>query len=164
GPAPAPTNASGTTGGSQPPAAPTVAQPAAQPPNAPPKKPIEVRAGKVQLLVQRQGEVNQLDSVLCEGKVRVHQDPATPQDQPIDNTGRTVSLKHTRDGNILDVLGTLQEEARVNFPELSLFGPRVHIDQIDNVADVEGIGGMTLDSQTDFEGKKLHKPPPVPIT
>jgi hypothetical protein len=138
--------------------------PAGQSQASPPKKPIDVQAGKVQLLVQRRAEVNQLDSVLCEGRVRVHQDPATPQDKPIDISGRTLSLKHTRDGNILDVLGTLQDEARVNFPELSLFGPRVHIDQIDNVADVEGIGGMTLDSQTDFEGKKLEKPAPVLIT
>src|SRR5262245_8681085 len=161
-PAP-PANASGGTVGAKPQSAPAPAPPSTQP-NAPPKKPIEVRAGKVQLLVQRQGEVNQLDSVLCEGRVRVHQDPATPQDKPIDISGRTLTLKHTRDGNILDVLGTLQEEARVNFPELSLFGPRVRIDQIDNVADVEGIGGMTLDSQTDFEGKKLDKPAPVLIT
>jgi lipopolysaccharide export system protein LptA len=159
---PAPTAAPGTPAAAQPPAAP--AGPAPQQPNAPPKKPIEVRAAKVQVLVQRQGDVNQLDSVLCEGKVRVHQDPVTPEEKPVDIVGRTVSLKHTRDGNILDVLGTLQEEARVNFPELSLFGPRVHIDQVDNVADVEGIGGMTLDSQTDFEGKKLDKPAPVLIT
>src|SRR5262245_5312310 len=161
-PAP-PANASGGTVGAKPQSAPAPAPPSTQP-NAPPKKPIEVRAAKVQLLVQRQGETNQLDSVLCEGNVRVHQDPSTPQDKPIDISGRTVSLKHAREGNILDVLGTLQEEARVNFPELSLFGPRVHIDQIDNVADVEGIGGMTLESQTDFEGKKLERPAPVLIT
>src|SRR5262245_51607713 len=161
-PAP-PANASGGTVGAKPQAA-APATPTSQPATAPPKKPIDVRATKVQLLIQRQGDVNQLDSVLCEGRVRVHQDPATPQDKPIDISGRTLTLKHTRDGNILDVLGTLQEEARVNFPELSLFGPRVRIDQIDNVADVEGIGGMTLDSQTDFEGKKLDKPAPVLIT
>src|SRR5207247_9765611 len=79
-------------------------------------------------------------------------------------SGRTLGLTPPSAGNILDVLGTLQDEARVNFPELALFGPRVHIDQIDNVADVEGIGGMALDSQTDFEGKKLEKPAPVLIT
>jgi lipopolysaccharide export system protein LptA len=160
-PAPQPAGPSGAAD-AKPQAAPP--PPAAKPTNGPPKKPIEVRAGKVQLLVQRQGDVNQLDSVLCEGNVRVHQDPATPQDKPIDIIGRTLSLKHTREGNILDVLGTLQEEARVSFPELSLFGPRVHIDQIDNVADVEGIGGMTLESQTDFEGKKLERPAPLLIT
>jgi len=161
-----PANASGPAANAKPQVTPgpVPPPPAASRPNDPPKKPIEVHAGKVQLLVQRQGDVNQLDSVLCEGKVRVHQDPATPQDKPIDISGRTLSLKHTREGNILDVLGTLQEEARVNFPELSLFGPRVHIDQIDNIADVEGIGGMTLDSQTDFEGKKLDRPAPVLIT
>jgi hypothetical protein len=47
--------------------------------------------------------------------------------------------------------------------KMLILGPEVNIDQVANKAWVNGIGAMTIDSDTDFEGKKLKKPTPLTI-
>lgn len=133
-------------------------------PQPAPKKPIDLSARTVQAFVIRRGEVNDLDTLLCEDDVRVHQDPVPPQVRPVNMRGQKLILKHTTDGNILTVKGTLVAPGEVHLPDLSLVGPAIVIDQVENTAEVQGIGSMTMVSTTDFEGKKLTKPTPLLVT
>jgi lipopolysaccharide export system protein LptA len=129
------------------------------------KKPIELRARRIQAFLNTgPGDQTQLDRVDCEGRVSVHQDPTAPQTKPIDIVGQGLNLKHTAEGNILEVKGNLDSPGQVTLPELELIGPFIRLDQIENVAEVTGIGSMRIESQTDIQGKKLEKPAPLTIT
>src|SRR5439155_1302329 len=68
------------------------------------------------------------------------------------------------DGNVLTVTGSAAVPGEVHTPDLSLIGPFIVIDQVDNVAEVQGMGSMRMVSTTDFEGKKLAKPTPLDVT
>jgi hypothetical protein len=138
---------------------------AGQPPGPPPaKKPIDLAARTVLADIIRRGDVNEIDTVYCEDNVRVHQDPVPPQERPVDMRGTALKLKHTIDGDILTVTGTLERPGEVHLPDLSLIGPHVVIDQKENVAEVEGVGSMRMISTSDFDGKKLAKPTPLIVT
>jgi lipopolysaccharide export system protein LptA len=145
------------------PAAPGAA-PRPAPPAPPARKPIDLAARSVQAFIIREGEQNQLDNVHCEDNVRVHQDPPTPQEKPIDMRGRTLRLKHKPEGNVLVVTGSPQAPGEVHMPDLSLLGPNITIDQVENTAEVLGIGSMRMASTTDFEGKKLSQPADLTVT
>jgi hypothetical protein len=150
------------------PAAAVAAVPGAPKPEGPAKPPVDVTARSVRVLLKRSGEKHLLDNVYCEDRVRIHQDPPSPQQKPIDMRGQRIHLQQVREGdtvaNILTVIGSLQEYGQVSFPELKLFGPKVVIDQLNNVALVEGIGGMEIDSRTDLKGDELKQPVPILIT
>jgi lipopolysaccharide export system protein LptA len=133
-------------------------------PAPPPKKPIEVRARALQAFIVRRGETNEVETVDCEDDVHVHQDPVPPQERPTDMRGRALNLKHTPGGNILTVTGTIDQPGEVHLPDISLIGPTVVIDQVENVAEVQGLGSMRMTSATDFDGKKLAKPTPMTVT
>lgn len=154
-----------TTGGPIPGVTPLPAQPAA--PATPPKgkPPLVLSARSVQaLLVAQTGGPTELETVHCEGQVRVHQDPATPQDKAIDMRGDMLDLKKKSGGHELTVSGDPDRPAEVSFPDLALAGPTVKIDQVDNVAEVVGAGAMRINSVTDFQGNKLAKPTELLIT
>jgi lipopolysaccharide export system protein LptA len=158
--------ASAPTPGAPPSATPTpIASPNHPGDPAKPKNPIDLRARRVQaFMLSGPGDQTQLDRVDCENNVRVHQDPVPPQTKPIDMAGTGLNLRHTIDGNILEVKGTLQSPGQVTFPDLELIGPFIKIDQVENTAEVQGIGSMRIESQTDMEGKKLDKPVPLTVT
>jgi lipopolysaccharide export system protein LptA len=123
---------------------------------SPPAKPIDLTARRIQaFLLVSDGEQNQLDTVHCEDNVRIHQDPAAPQEKPVDMRGQRVQLRHTPEGNVLTVIGTLTAPGEVHLPDLSLLGPVVRIDQLENVAEVQGVGSMQMASKTDFQGNPL---------
>lgn len=129
------------------------------------KKPIQLSAKRIQAFLNTgPGDQTQLDRVDCEGRVTVHQDPTAPQTKPIDIVGQGLNLRHTAEGNVLEVKGNLEAPGQVTLPELELIGPFIRLDQIENVAEVTGIGSMRIESQTDIQGKKLEKPAPLTIT
>jgi hypothetical protein len=127
-----------------------------------------VRARRIQAFVtvtpDQKGERMQLDNVHCEDDVRVHQDPVEPQAKPTDLAGQTLHLTKLSEGHVLVVTGTPAAPGEVHLPDLSLLGPRIKVDQVENVAEVTGIGSMRMDSQTDFQGKKLDRPTPLTVT
>jgi lipopolysaccharide export system protein LptA len=147
-----------------PPVAPFSPTPQNQRPAQRPREPIDLRARRIQVFLLRSGEQTELDRVDCEGAVTVHQNPTAPQTKPIDMRGTGLSLKHTPDGNILEVKGDLQSPGEVTLPDLELIGPYIKIDQVENVAEVNDIGSMRMESHTDMQGKKLDKPTPLIIT
>jgi lipopolysaccharide export system protein LptA len=160
-----PTGAPQTSPSGAAPATPN-SQPGSLKPSDPtkPKNPIDLRARRVQaFLLTGPGDQTELDHVDCEGDVHVHQAPAPPQTKPIDMAGTGLVLRRTAEGNILEVKGPLNAPGRVTLPELELIGPFIKIDQVENSADVQGIGSMRIESQTDMQGKKLDKPVPLTV-
>jgi lipopolysaccharide export system protein LptA len=79
--------------------------------------------------------------------------------------GQTLQLTRHVAGNVLVVTDTESSArpAEVHFPDLSLIGPQITIDQPENVAEVEGAGSMLLVTQTDMSGNKLAKPTPLEV-
>ncbi len=131
----------------------------------PAKKPVQLRAKRVQAFVMvRPGEANELDTVHCEEEVHVHQDPPTPREKPVDMRGQKITLKHRAEGNVLQVTGNLAAPGEVHFPDLSLLGPSITIDQVENSAHVNGIGSMRMASTTGLGGEKLKQPSDIVIS
>lgn len=124
-------------------------------PTAGGKQPLYLSARAVESYVLR-GEVrNDLERLWCEGVVRVRQEGATPEEHGVDITGDTLQLTHFSEGNVLVVTGNL---AHVRMNETKILGPEVTIDQKTNIAQVHGLGFMSMPSRTDFNGAPLSRP------
>ncbi|MCI0460264.1 MAG: LptA/OstA family protein [Gemmataceae bacterium] len=119
-----------------------------------PKQPIDLSARAVEAHVLRSGAKSDLEKLWCEGVVRVHQEPATPEERGVDIRGDTLRLHHYPTGNLLTVTGN---QAQVHLNKLYIFGPEVNIDQTSNKVWVNGVGVMRLPSNTNFEGGKLTR-------
>jgi len=118
---------------------------------AKPKQPIDLTARSIDAHVLRSGAKNDLDKLWCQGRVHVHQDPATPEEKGVDIRGETLELTHEVDGNILAVTG---DHAQVQMDKIFILGPEVHIDQTSNKVWVNGMGIMKMPSNANFDGTK----------
>jgi lipopolysaccharide export system protein LptA len=137
--------------------------PVAPAPGSAPKKPLNVEARAVKAHVIRTDNRNDLESLFCEGTVRVRQEPASPEDKGVDIRGDSLQLNHFIDGNILVVTGNARELAWVQLDKLTMQGKEVNIDQRANRAWINDIGIMQMLTATDFEGNKLAHPTQVTI-
>jgi hypothetical protein len=134
-----------------------------QPEGTKPKKPLKVKARDVKAHVIRTDNRNDLESLVCEGAVRVKQEPAGPDDKGVDIRGDSLQLNHFVDGNILVVTGNVRELALVQLDKLTMQGKEVNIDQRANRAWINDIGVMQILTATDFEGNKLAQPTQLTI-
>src|SRR5262249_15618385 len=85
------------------------------------------------------------------GGVKVHQDPAKPEEKGTEVEGDKLTMTCTPQGNLLVVEGDL---AQLRMDKLYVLGPEVNIDQAANKAWVHGVGAMQMESTTNFQGKK----------
>jgi hypothetical protein len=120
-------------------------------------KPIDVAARRVAAYVLRAGSKNEMQEVVAEGNVHVHQDGAKPEDKGIDIKGETLNLVRYPQGDVLVVFGDSREPGHLQLGELLLVGPKVTINQKDNTAEVEGAGAMQLPSNTGLDGGPAKK-------
>jgi hypothetical protein len=123
--------------------------------DTPTKQPIDLSARLIVVHALRSGAKNDLDKVWCEGGVRVHQEPATPEDRGVDIRGETLDLTHHIDGNVLVVTGNY---AQVQINKVAIVGSQVTIDQPANEVWVNGLGAMSMLSNTAFDGSKNAQP------
>lgn len=119
------------------------------------KQPIFLSGRSVESHVLRGELHNDLERLWCEGDVKVRQEGATPEEHGVDIKGDTLQLTRFPEGNILVVTGDL---AHVRMDETKILGPEVTIDQRANVAQVKGLGFMSMPSKTDFNGTPLNRP------
>jgi hypothetical protein len=147
--------AKSTAGG--PPTATAQGKPAEE--NKPPR-PIDLSARLVEAHVLRSEAKNELDRLWTEGEVKVKQAPANPGEKGVDIQGDTLKMTRQTGGNLLVVTGDL---ARLLMDKIYIVGPVVNIDQATNKVWVNGIGAMQMDSDQDFEGKKLKEPVPLTV-
>jgi hypothetical protein len=132
--------------------------PAADAKAPPERKPIHLRARRVDAQVLRAGSKNELQEVFTEGSVHVHQDGTKPEDKGIDIQGEMLNLVRFPQGDVLVVFGDSRGPAQLQLGELFLAGPKVTINQRDNMAEVEGVGAMHLPSNTGLDGSPAKKP------
>lgn len=130
----------------------------AQAPRA--KPPIELTARTVDVRLLSDGKKTDLKELHAEEKVVVVQKPLTPEDKPVDIRGDRLTLRHEADGNVLNVVG---QPGYVQLDKITIIGPLVNIDQLQNVVTVQGSGSLKMLTSTDFEGTKLKEPSEVTV-
>ncbi|HEV8061433.1 MAG TPA: hypothetical protein VGP68_16255 [Gemmataceae bacterium] len=123
-------------------------------PNKKPR-PVDLKARFVQAQILRDGARNELETVYCQGAVRVLQAPEKPGENGVDIRGDTLNLTHRPDGDILTVMG---DHAQVQMDQLFILGPEINMDQTRNDVEVKGMGVMRMLSKQSFDGKELVKP------
>ncbi len=143
-------------------ATPVLAQKTSVPVPAKVGKPLELWAEDVVAYVITQGDKRELDELITERAVHVHRDAEESQDKKatnngVDITGEMLHLVHHARGDTLFVFGDARKPARLQLGELLIMGPKVTINQKDNMADVEGEGAMSMPSDTSFEGGSTGK-------
>ena len=121
------------------------------------RKPVELRANEVVAYIASQGDKKELQELITEGAVQVRQEGETPKDKGVDITGEMLNLIHHPRGDTLFVFGDPRQHAKLQLGELFLTGPKVTINQKDNIAEVEGAGMMSMPSNTSFDGGKPTK-------
>jgi hypothetical protein len=152
---PAPPNSSSAPPG------PSAASPVigASPEKPPPRKPIQLEAKDVVIYVATVGTKKQLDKVDASNNVHVQQEAEKADEKGLDITGDLLTLTRDPKGDsILTVFGDARKLARFEMGETILLGPKVTVDQISNVAHVEGQGAMEMPSKTSIDGERPAKP------
>ena len=105
-----------------------------------------------------------LERARCEGMVSVHQDPADPSKiRGTDIRGSLLLIDQTPEGNILTVHGWDNRPGELHHEGTSLIGPWIKIDQVHNLAVIEGRGSMAVPATTDLAGNALDKAEPIVI-
>lgn len=121
-------------------------------PAKPPQKPIELSAHDVTATFLRFETRNELLTLVTQGNVHVHQDPAVKEDKGIDITGDFLTLTNKGDGHELHVAGDV---ALLRLNTIQIAGPQVTVDQVANHAEVQGGGFMVLESTSTLQGQPL---------
>ncbi|MFO0864529.1 MAG: hypothetical protein U0744_07745 [Gemmataceae bacterium] len=121
------------------------------------KKPIEISANEIVSYVSTQGTKKELQELVSEGNVHVHQEPEDPKEKGIDIVGEMLNMLHHPQGKTLFVFGDARKAAQLQLGELTLIGPKVTINQKDNIAEVEGLGAMHMPSNASLDGKEAKK-------
>src|SRR5262245_5777207 len=134
-----------------------------------PRKPVDLRARMVEATVLRFGDRTQLKQLKSQGTVHVTQPPAKPDAKGVDIRGESLLLLAFPEGNRLTVQGATSSDladadlAQLEMDRLLILGPVVEIDQRTNEAWVNGMGALTMESDTDFQGNKLKRTVPMTI-
>src|SRR5207249_2861902 len=106
-----------------------------------------------------------LEKLDATGKVHVVQEAEKEGEKGLDVTGELLNLMQDVKGAIVTVYGDGRPSAApkdvwsvLKFGETDLRGPKVTIDQIKNVADVDGQGMMEMPSKTSLDADRPARP------
>jgi hypothetical protein len=106
----------------------------------------------------------QLEKARCEGMVSVHQDPEDPaKPRGTDILGSLMLIDSTPDGSVLTVFGWDNRPGEVHNEGTSLIGAKIRIDQLLNVAVIEGRGSVAIPSSGGLTGTDPKNGEPVVI-
>lgn len=106
----------------------------------------------------------QLEKARCEGMVSVHQDPQdVTKPRGTDILGSRMLIDSTPDGSVLTVFGWDDRPGEVHNEGTSLIGPKIVIDQLHNLAVIEGRGSLAIPSSGDLTGAETKTGEPVVI-
>jgi lipopolysaccharide export system protein LptA len=116
-------------------------------------KPIELTADEVVMYVTTLGTKKELQEMKAEGSVYVVQDGDVPGEKKVEIRGQLLNLMHHVQGDTLFVYSEPGKWADLELGKLKMQGPKIVINQKDNIAEVEGQGAMTLPpSEKNFDG------------
>jgi len=162
------------------------AVPMAPEPPKPAKPPMKLRARTIDTWVERyptpktaaapmvppvgpnemadSGVKYQLKQARCEGMVSVHQDPDDPtKPRGTDILGSIMHINSTPEGSALTVFGWDNRPGEVHNEGTSLIGAKIVVDQLHNLAVIEGRGSVVIPSSTGLTGTELKTNEPVVI-
>lgn len=101
----------------------------------------------------------ELERARCDGRVVVHQDPADPtKPRGTDILGDALLIDHSPRGSVMTVTGTDAKPGEVHHENTSIIGPKVVIDQLHNLATVEGRGAMAMPAGSGLSGGAIQQP------
>ncbi len=124
-------------------------------------KPIELTAEEVVMYVSTLGTKKQLQEMKAEGNVYVMQEGDLPSEKAVEIQGQLLNLLHHPLGDTLFVYGETGKWGRLELGKLKLLGPKIVVNQKDNIAEVDGQGAMTLPpSEKNFDGSAPTKTAP----
>jgi hypothetical protein len=114
---------------------------------------------------QAQGGVKyQLKLAHCDGMVSVHQDPEDPtKPRGTDILGSRMVIESTPDGSKLTVHGWDNRPGEVHNEGTSLIGSKIVVDQLHNLAVIEGRGSVAIPSSSGLTGAEPKTAEPVVI-
>jgi hypothetical protein len=116
-------------------------------------KPIELTADEVVLYVTTLGTKKELQEMKAEGSVHVVQEGELPGEKKVEILGQLVNLVHHPQGDTLFVYSEPGKWAQLDLGKLKMLGPKIVINQRENIAEVDGQGAMTLPpSDKNFDG------------
>ena len=122
-------------------------------------KQIVMQARKIVAYVGRNGAATQLQELIAHDNVLVHKEGKKANDKGVDIQGDVLDLRHFgKDGDILYVYGKAGAAASLKMDELTLVGDKVTINQKENIVEVDGVGSMSMPSNTALDGSKNVKP------
>jgi hypothetical protein len=110
-----------------------------------------------------------LKQLKSKGAVHVTQEPAKPDQKGVDIHGESLQMLAYPNGNFLTVEGATSSDladadlARLEMDRMLILGPVINVNQCTNEAWVTGVGAMTMESDTDFQGNKLKRVVPLTI-
>ena len=119
-------------------------------------------AKEVRLNVLRTGSQNELENLIAEDNVHVKQEGETPKDKGVDIQGNMLNLVQHEKGKVLWVDGdehaaNEKKYARLMMNDMVLVGPKITINQKDNIAQADGEGFLNMPSNANLDGSKTAK-------
>ncbi|MBA4187065.1 MAG: hypothetical protein C0467_03515 [Planctomycetaceae bacterium] len=124
----------------------------------PPGGPVAPKPGEPAATDQTGGMKYQMEKARCEGMVSVHQDPVdATKPRGTDILGSRMIIDSTPDGSVLTVFGWDNRPGELHNEGTSLIGPKVVIDQLHNLALVEGRGSLVMPTSSDLSGNSLKQ-------
>lgn len=129
-----------------------------------PKTPLEIRATRVALVVEREGTASRPISAWAEGSVLVTQAPKKPTDEPLEIRGQTLQFERKPDGDQMRVSGQGAALASIKTADISMFANKqIFLDEVNNKVNIPGQGYLIRETVNDMEGNRLAKPQLVRI-
>jgi hypothetical protein len=116
------------------------------------EKPLQLVADEVVMYVSTLGTKKQLQEMKAEGNVYVVQEGDLPGEKKVEIQGQLLNLLHHPLGDTLFVYGESGKWGRLDLGQLKLAGPKIVVNQKDNIAEVEGQGAMNMPSNRNFDG------------
>ncbi|MFO0946632.1 MAG: hypothetical protein U1D30_11900 [Planctomycetota bacterium] len=139
---------------------PVAATPAPNPqPEERKEEPLDVRAKRVAVVVERIGSKSRPIRAWADGDVLVTQDPSKPDQEPLEVRGQTLQFERKPDGDVMKVEGSDRRMASVKSADATIAARnQIHFDEIKNRVTVSGPGHIIRASDNDLNGQKLEKP------
>ncbi len=134
-----------------------------EPPQLKKARPIRLWAKEVHVNVLRVGSQNEMENLVAMEDVHVIQEGEMPTDKGVDIQGYMLNLVQDEKGKILYVDGDekasgAKKLGRLLMNDMELVGPKISINQRDNIAQAEGQGFLNMPSNSNLDGTKTTKP------
>lgn len=123
------------------------------------EQPLDVRAKRVAVVVERVGSKSRPIRAWADGDVLVTQEPNKEGQEPLEVRGQTLQFERKPEGDVMKVEGSDRRLASVKSADATIAARnQIHFDEIKNRVTVSGPGHIIRASDNDLNGQKLQNP------